>query len=114
MNDNNLALKIYTIESDQRHLNEKMDKMESSIESNTEVTYDIKERLDKWDGFMPHMIKQMDELSVGQKEIHKSLVSKDLENSEMTTKFKVLWTLLGFLGAAIVGFVVRAIEKHFS
>jgi hypothetical protein len=117
MSDNNLALKVYTLEADQKYLNDKIEKIESTLESHVEVTYDIKERIDKWDGFMPHMVNTMNKLADNQEEIKNSITKRELNNSakttELTTKFKILWGILAFLGVTFVGFVVHMLEKHF-
>ena len=124
MSDNNLAIKIYELETDRKFLEEKIERMEANLDSHVQVTYEIKERLDKLDGFLPHMSDTLKILVEDQKAIKESLASKDLrdlkkelgdaeKDTELRTKFKVLWKVLIFLGTTIAGVAVYYFQKHY-
>lgn len=117
MSDNNLALKLYEIEIDTKHLEEKVDRIETNFESHIQVTYDIKERLDKMDGYMPHVVETLKCLAEDQKIIKDSLMGRDLKeiekNTEMRTKFKLLWKVAAFVFTTIAGVAVYVLQKYY-
>ena len=117
MTDSNLALKIYELENDKKYLDEKVERIETTLDSHVQVTYEIKERLDKLDGFIPYMSETLKTLSEDQKLIKDSLVGRELKeiekNTEMRTKFKVLWKVLIFIGTSLAGVGVYYFQKRY-
>jgi plasmid maintenance system antidote protein VapI len=83
--------------------------VKETVEENRDLTLQIKERLDKQNGLIPHMADSVKSLVDVQQEMMKKLNANDIQDAKDGAKMKVLWAAAGTIGAAILGYVLKSV-----
>jgi len=79
-------------------MNEAIEKIDANLEESYKVTLQIKERLDKWNGNIPHMASDVKELKETLAKREETLIKRDAEAKETSTKTKILWGIVTTIG----------------
>jgi len=68
---------------------------------------EIKERLDKWNGTIPHLSEDLKEIKEDYKKMGETLGTHIVEETKNISKIKIMWGILGAVGTALVGATVK-------
>ena len=96
---------------------ESVNKLENKVDDTTHLILDIKERLDKMNGWIPHILEGMERLQEQQMKILQTcavrscgVVPEKQENTEIGVKLKILWGGVGVIATTILGCVPYVLE----
>lgn len=95
MNDELIA-RIAIIEVKAENVEKTLEKMDMNLSENYRVTLQIKERLDKQNGAIPHLVEDVKELQKGQKELLDSVIKNTIADTESKTRLKILWRNISY------------------
>ncbi len=96
---NDLDKRISVLETEFENMEKTIMKVETVIHDNYEGTLAIKERLDKWNGSIPHLAEDVKEMKGTQVELVKLLSEKAVMDGKQTQKMNIMWAI----GAALIG-----------
>jgi chromosome segregation ATPase len=94
-----LDRRISVLEAEIENMEKTITKIESVIHDNYEGTLAIKQRLDTWNGSIPHLVEDVKELHVMQVELLEAVNKKSIIDAKTSVKLGIMWAA----GAAIVG-----------
>lgn len=95
-----LSSRISVLEAKVSMLEKSVEKADQTMRDNYEVTTSIKERLDKQNGWLPHLIEDVQEL--------KSMIKVHTEHQvESAIKVKIVWSIFGAIGASLIGIGIK-------
>lgn len=86
-----LDKRISIIEVKYEVMREAIEKIDTNLEESYKITLQIKERLDKWNGSIPHMASDM-------KQLKENFEKKGNDDKELSTKTKILWGIVTTIG----------------
>lgn len=75
-----------------------IEKINDKLEQSYDVSIQIKERLDKWNGTIPHMAEDMKSLKENQTNLSKALIKNEINDEQHSTKMKVVWGVFTTIG----------------
>jgi uncharacterized coiled-coil protein SlyX len=105
----NLDKRISILEVKQEAMNETIEKIDASIEESYKISLQIKERLDRWNGSIPHMAEDLKELKETQASLNKALVKSEHDDKENSTKTKILWGIVTTIGGGLAGYLIKVL-----
>jgi predicted nucleic acid-binding Zn-ribbon protein len=98
-NISDLDKRISVLETEFENMEKTVMKVESVVHDNYEGTIAIKERLDKWNGSIPHLAEDVKEMKSTQTELVRLLSEKAISDTKQAIKINIMWAV----GAAIIG-----------
>jgi hypothetical protein len=88
-----------------------LEKLDINLSENYRVTLSIKERLDKQNGAIPHLVEDVKELKHGQTALFDAIVKNSISDTENKTRVKILWGILATIGTAAIGFAIKLLSS---
>lgn len=82
-------------------------RLEQNIADNTGFTLQIKERLDKQNGLIPHMSDAVKAMAARQETMMKQLNSDAVSDAGTRAKMGIIWAMVGAIGMAVLGYVLK-------
>lgn len=98
-----LEVRVSVLETEISNMEETLKKLDSRLEDNHNLTYDIKSRLDKQNGLIPHMSEDIKTLLTH----HESLKENQLK---VGLRVKILWGIVIALGSSITGLLFSLLK----
>lgn len=86
-----LEIRVVILETKTSSMEAKFEKMENRLEQTHELVLEIKERLDKQNGWIPHLQQDIKTLKDSQSQLNTILNKNGLEDKEQSTRVKVIW-----------------------
>ena len=96
---NELDKRISMLEVEFENLESNMAKMDVVVHENYESTLAIKERLDKMNGSIPHLVEDVKGMHEMQKQLLDAMTKNTIADAKKAVKLSILWSI----AAAIVG-----------
>ena len=106
---NDIDKRVSVLEIEYKNTREAFERLEKNVETHGDMTRQIKERLDKQNGLIPHMAESVKNLVQVQEDMMKKLNLNDIEDAKEGAKMKILWGVGGVIGAAVLGFVLKSL-----
>lgn len=103
--------KIAVLEEKVENNQNQLDKIENFTKEMQTVIYQIKSRLDSWNGAIPHLAEDVKEILSQQKVIVASLTEEKIKNAKSEVKVKVMWGMIATLGGALASVLVKFVLK---
>lgn len=88
-------------------MEEGLKRLDSSITDNTGLTLQIKERLDKQNGLLPHMAESIKAMSNVQGQMMKQMNEEAVSEASTKVKLGILWAVCAAIGMGVVGYVLK-------
>lgn len=101
--------RVSVLEVEFSNMKESLNKLSTALDKNSEVTFEIKERLDKQNGLIPHMAESVKAMSDRQEEMMDRLNEEAVHAASTKVKMKILWAIAGTVGAALLGYLLKGI-----
>jgi hypothetical protein len=102
-----LEIRVVILETKTSSMESKFEKMENRLEQTHELVLEIKERLDKQNGWIPHLQQDIHALKESQIQLNTILNKNGVEDKEQSTRLKVIWGVMTAIGSAIIGYVLK-------
>ena len=99
---NELDKRLVVAENDLKHMAAATEELKSTVNENYRLTLEIKERLDKQNGSIPHMSKGVESISSNLILLSKRMNDSEKRNISNTFKTKLMWGALIFITSALV------------
>jgi hypothetical protein len=94
-----LDRRISVLEAEVENMEKAIMKVETLVSDNYEGTLSIKERLDKWNGSIPHLVEDVKELRVMQVQLLDAVNKKSIADAKASVKVSIMWAA----AAAVLG-----------
>jgi len=88
--------RISVLEVKSEILEKTLDKMDANLTDNYRVTLQIKERLDKQNGALPHLVEDVKELQKNQLTLLESFTKNTISDTESKTRLHILWRNISY------------------
>lgn len=102
--------RVSIVEVKLENMDETLKRLHSNLESNTSLTLQIKERLDKQNGAIPHMAETMKLVLDEQKNLSSKLAEKAVDDAKASVKVKVMWGIILALGGGFLTFAIDLLK----
>lgn len=99
--------KIAVLEVEVGHLQNDARETKQWLKSIDGKVDDIKERLDRQNGAIPHMSQDISKLSESVSTLHSAVSNLQVNSSKTETKTMIIWGILTAIGAAVLAAVTR-------
>jgi chromosome segregation ATPase len=106
---NELDKRVTILEVELKNMSTSLNKLDKIIEENTEITFQIKEKLDKQNGAIPHLSEMIKQIATRQEQIADKLNTSIVGTLMYKTKTKVMWGMLAVIGISLTGIVLKSI-----
>lgn len=104
---NELSIKVSVLETEYENMVKTLDRLEKNLEGNSALVSQIKERLDKQNGLIPHMAESIKDMHSCQQELIKKLTANTIKDSAMNVKVKLMWGLVTALAGGLLYALLR-------
>ena len=108
--DNDLFSKVLVLEVRTENIEKTLEKLDINLSENYRATLQIKERLDKQNGAIPHLVEDVKELQKTQNILSDAFHKNVVSDTEQKTKLKILWGILATLGTAAMGMAIKLLS----
>ncbi len=98
-NLNDLDKRISVLEAEVDNMERTIMKIEVVVSDNYDGTLSIKERLDKWNGSIPHLVEDVKELRVMQIQLLDAVNARSVADAKSSVKTNIMWAAT----AAVIG-----------
>jgi uncharacterized protein YoxC len=106
-----ITSRVSVLEVQMENTEKAIEKLDTTTSETYKATLSIKERLDKWNGTLPHILEAVKELQNSNKETNEKLTHNAIQDANTQSKTKVMWAIFGFLGTAIGGIILKLVFK---
>jgi hemerythrin superfamily protein len=114
--------RMVAVEIKLENVEESLRRFETNLNSNTQATMQIKERLDKQNGAIPHMSEDIKTLmkvlsdhaeqeELDRKTIIDRLQKKSEEEVRNALKIKIMWAVVGFVCSGLGAYILNEILR---
>jgi len=101
--------RVIVLESEMTHVKNAIDDLRETLEHNTEMTFHIKERLDKQNGAIPSIQENMKILLSEHRDLAKQVSDQATNQAKISVKTTILWAIVGVIGTGIAGYLMNII-----
>jgi len=102
-----ISARVSILEVKSENVEKTLEKLGANLSENYKVTIQIKERLDKQNGALPHLVDDVQDLKEVQSKMFNSLIQHVILDAENRTKLNILWGVIATIGVAVVGLVIK-------
>lgn len=106
---NDLDKRLSILEMEFKNMQDAIEKIYSASEANKANTAEIRSRLDSWNGSIPHIYTAVKDIQNNQKHLNEALTNNKVNDATNETKIKILWSVIGALGVALLGSLVKTL-----
>lgn len=99
--------RVSVLEVKIENMEETLKRLDINQKEHAEITLQIKERLDKQNGLIPHMAESVREIADSQKELMKQMNAEAVDDASAKVKLGILWALVGAIGMGLLGYVLK-------
>lgn len=89
------------------NMEEALKRLDVSLADNTGLTLQIKERIDKQNGLIPHMAESVKAMSEIQHQMMAKMNDEAVSEASTKVKVKILWAIVAALGTGLLGYVLK-------
>lgn len=106
-----METRVAVLEEKIENQQNQLDKIEDSTKETHVTIYQIKSRLDSWNGTIPHLAEDVKEILTQQKVIVESITEEKIKSAKNEVKIKIMWGIIATLGTALGSVLVKFIIK---
>lgn len=104
---NDLDKRISILETEFENMDNTITKMEVTVNENFESTLAIKERLDKWNGSIPHLVEDVKVANGKMDKVLEALNANTLADAKNSAKIKILWAVLAAAASSMLTLAIK-------
>ena len=108
-NVNELDKRVTVLEVELKNMTDSLTKLDKRIEENIEVTFQIKEHIDRQNGKLPYIVDMVNNISERQEQIADKLNSSIITSTGNHTKVKIMWGNFAIVSTGLLGFILKSI-----
>jgi chromosome segregation ATPase len=101
--------RVSVLEVEVENMEISLKKLDRNIENNGQITLQIKERLDKQNGAIPHLSEMVKNMAAQQEKMMSSLTSEKVRHAGMDAKVTALWVLSAGIVTGVMGYAIKSI-----
>lgn len=102
-----LSERVSVIEVKIENMEEALQRLSRVQEEHQNITLQIKERLDKQNGIIPHMAEDIRNMSVRQEELIKGANEHAVSTAASKVKMGIMWALVSAFGMGVLGYILK-------
>ena len=87
-----------------------VEKIDTRLEDSLKATLEVKERLDRQNGAIPHMSETLKLILSEQKQISSQLAVNDIKDAGSQVKIKIMWGIIVILGSSLAMFGLNLLQ----
>lgn len=106
---NELDKRISVLETELENMEKSIMKIDVAVSENHEATMSIKERLDKWNGSIPHLVEDVKEVKGLQMKLLDKLNKNTIADKNREAKIKIMWGVFAAVGGALLSFAIKTL-----
>ena len=106
---NDLHTRVSVLETRFDNMEDVLSRFEKGMNDHAQITLQIKERLDKQNGLMPHMSEDIKALIKQQSEVSERMTHNEIREASRSVKVKIVWAVMGILGTGLLAFILKAV-----
>jgi chromosome segregation ATPase len=106
---NELDKRITVLESEFENMEKSIMKIDVAVSENKEATMAIKERLDKWNGSIPHLVEDVQEVKGLQIQLLDKISKNNVADEKREVKMKIVWAAFAALAGAILSYTIKSL-----
>lgn len=104
---NDLDKRISILETEFENMDNTITKMETTVSENYESTLAIKERLDKWNGSIPHLVEDVKVANGKMDKVLEALSANTVADAKNSVKIKVMWAILAAAASSLLTLAIK-------
>lgn len=106
---NELDKKVSVLEVEVSNVKGALENLSTLIDKNNEITSDIKTRLDKQNGLIPHMSEGIKHLMNKQEAVMEQVNQNSIKETATRIKVTIVWGFITAVGAGTFGFLLKTL-----
>ena len=105
-----IEVRISVVEEKQKNLQEDVKELKQNTNEIYDVVQDLRDRVIKQNGSIPHIVKHVESISKKQGEMSEKMTAQMLTSKDTSWKVKIMWGGAGLLASGVVAMSVKLIS----
>lgn len=102
-----LETRVAVLETEFNNMEEALKRLDVSQKEHQDITLQIKERLDKQNGLIPHMAESLKAVATVQNQMMTKMNEEAVRGAGTKVKLGIMWAVLSAIGMGVLGYVLK-------